>query len=453
MVDPSCPGCQFLQRRVAELEAQVARLTALVEQLQRAGKRQAAPFAKKGPKPNPKRPGRKPGDAYGPKAYRPPPERIDERHRAPLPNACPACAGPLAQTGCRHQYQVEIPRRAIVRQFTVELGRCRRCRRPVQGRHPLQTSDALGAAAAQLGPDAQAAVVLLNKELGLSYGKVRRVLGQLFGIPVSRGGAAHTVLRAGRRCAAAYAEVRQAVRGSPWVVPDETGWRVGGRPAWLHVSVGDRATCYVVAPTRGGQVLEALLGRRYAGVLIHDGWAPYDGFWKARHQQCLGHLLRRCQELLLLATAGAVRFPRAVADRLRAGLLLRDRAAAGAVSAHGLAVRRGQLAAALAALVRPVKRHAGNERLAAFLERQARHVWTFLEVPGLDATNWRAEQALRPAVVNRKVWGGNRTWPGAEAQAVLLSVLRTCSQHGQEPLEFLSLTLRSRHSLQLLPAA
>jgi hypothetical protein len=57
-----------------------------------------------------------------------------------------------------------------------------------------QTSDALGAAAAQLGPDAQAAVVELNKQAGLSHGKVTRCLGSSFGITLSRGGSVHTVL-------------------------------------------------------------------------------------------------------------------------------------------------------------------------------------------------------------------------------------------------------------------
>jgi hypothetical protein len=58
-------------------------------------------------------------------------------------------------------------------------------RHRVQGRHPMQTSDALRAAA-QLGPDAQAAVVELNKQAGLSHGKVTRCLKSLFGIPLSR---------------------------------------------------------------------------------------------------------------------------------------------------------------------------------------------------------------------------------------------------------------------------
>ena len=93
MDQPACPGCQALQRRVAELEAQVERLTRLLEQQQRAGKRQAAPFAKGSPKPNPKKPGRKPGKDYGTKAHRPPPERIDEVHEAHLPDTCPDCGG------------------------------------------------------------------------------------------------------------------------------------------------------------------------------------------------------------------------------------------------------------------------------------------------------------------------------------------------------------------------
>src|ERR671911_673446 len=112
------------------------------------------------------------------------------------------------------------------------VGRCRDCRRRVQGRHPLQTSDALGAAASQLGPDAQAAVVELNKQAGLSHGKVTRCLESLFGIPLSRGGSVHAVLRAASRCEPVYEAIRQSVGQSEWVVPDETGWRVGGHTAW-----------------------------------------------------------------------------------------------------------------------------------------------------------------------------------------------------------------------------
>jgi transposase len=453
MDERACPGCQALQRRVAELEAQLDRVTQRLEEQRRAGKRQAAPFAKGPAKPDPKKPGRKPGADYGTKAHRAPPApgQIDEVHEAPLPGACPDCGGAIDETHVDQQYQVEIPRRPTHRQFNVHVGRCCRCQRRVQGRHPLQTSDALGAAAAQLGADAQAAVVDLHKQAGLSHGKVSGVLHSLFGIPLTRGGVAHTVLRAARRCEPVYAALCQSAADFPWAVPDETGWRVGGHGAWLHALVGPQATLYVIDPTRSGDVAQRLLGADYDGVLIHDGWSPYDAFGKAWHQQCLAHLLRRCHELLETATRGAVRFPRRVRDLLQAALGLRDRHAAGQVSDHGLAVARGRLRNALAEAVYPAKSHPANERLAQHLWNHLDQLLTFLRFPGLDATNWRAEQAIRWGVILRKVWGGNRTWAGARAQAVLMSAWRTCGQQGRSAVDWLSQLLRGQLVPLVLP--
>ncbi|HID22794.1 MAG TPA: hypothetical protein EYP14_10395 [Planctomycetaceae bacterium] len=78
-------------------------------------------------------------------------------------------------------------------------------------------------------------------------------------------------------------------------------------------------------------------------------------------------------------------------------------------------------------------------------------VFAFLFHPGISATNGLAERAIRPAVVNRKVWGGNRTWLGAEAQQILMSVLQTCVQRGLSPIRFLHDRLTSPNPL-LLPA-
>jgi transposase len=448
-----CTGCQALERRLHDLQAENERLRLQLDEATRARKRQAAPFAKGQPASQPNKPGRKPGKDYGPKAHRQPPspEQIDEVHEAPLPDRCPDCGGTLNETHVAQQFQVEILRKPIQRQFNIHVGQCRQCRRRVQGRHPLQTSDALGAAAAQLGPDAQAAVVELNKQGGLSHGKVTRCLESLFGIPLSRGGSVHTVLRAAARCEPVYDSICQAVGQSDWVAPDETGWRVGGYPAWLHAVVGPEATAYVIDPTRSGSVAEAILGLDYDGTMIHDGWSPYDRFEDARHQQCLQHLLRRADEMAALATRGAVCFPRRVAELLRAGLDLRDRHAAGEISRHGLAVVRGRLENQLSDLIFPPKTNPANERLAQHLWNHRGDLFTFLRQPGLDATNWRAELAIRFGVILRKVWGGSRTWAGARAQSVLMSVWRTCWQQGRSALDFLSHLLRGTPVALALP--
>ena len=428
-----------LEAENARLRAKIEKLEALLEELQRKQHRPHAPFSKGEPKANPKPPGRKPGDGYGTTAYRKAPPKADEIYAAPLPPACPVCAGKLEERGVAAQYQTEIPRKPILRRFDVHLGVCACCGKHVQGRHPLQTSDALGAAASQLGPDAQALAITLNKEAGLSHGKIQRVFQTAFGITFSRGASAQIMLRAARRCGYAYREIQIAVRKSSWCVPDETGWRVGGWLHWLHVFVTQWATLYLIRDSRGFDVAEEALGADYEGHLTHDGWKPYEQFTHAYHGQCNAHLLRRCDHLLETATRAAVIFPRRVKALLQEGLAARN---AGTLSLAQAQAKAANLTARLDACCGP-KTDPGNARLANFLSFHCGEVFNYLRRPLLFATNWPAEQAVRPAVVNRKVWGGSRTDDGAAAQGALMSVLRTAGQLGHDTLDFLSQTLRA----------
>ncbi len=179
---------------------------------QRQAKRQAAPFSKKAPKPNPRTPGRKAGDQHGSHGHRPPlaDDQIDEHLDAPLPAACPHCHGAVVETHQDTQDQVELPAKPLRRRIHIHCGQCRQCGRRLRGRHPLQTGDATGAAASQVGPQAQALVVYLNKHAGLSHGKTADVLTRL-GIPLTRGAGAQIMLRAGRRLPPLYHENLRAL--------------------------------------------------------------------------------------------------------------------------------------------------------------------------------------------------------------------------------------------------
>ena len=122
-----------------------------------------------------------------------------------MPTACPDCGGSVEVTHVASQYQEEIPEvRPIVRRFDIEVGRCSQCRRRVQGRHALQTSDALGAAGAQLGPGVVALVVELHTEMGVPLAKVAHVLRTTFGLHVTPGGLAHLLHRTARDAAPTY---------------------------------------------------------------------------------------------------------------------------------------------------------------------------------------------------------------------------------------------------------
>jgi len=436
-----------LERAVRGLQEQVQVLTAALEEARRAGKRQAAPFGKPKSTENRRKPGRKPGKDYGQHARRTAPQDapIDEEHDAALPPECPRCGSRRLEEdqAPSEQYQTEIVCRTVRRRFTIHRGHCRDCGAAVHGRHALQTSAAGGAAGEQLGPQAHALMSLLNKRLGLSHGKIAGLFEKVFGLKISRSTSARSILRTAQRAQAAYEQLRGDVRRAEEVTPDETGWRVGGDKAWLHAFATADTVCYQIDPTRSGQVAEWLLGINWSGRLVHDGWSVYDRFTAAIHQQCTAHLLRRCGELLEVARGGAVRLPRAVKALLQQGLAVRDRFAQGEMSEHGLRVATGRLTARLGRLVAGRFRHQGNRRLANFLSKHLHEVFAYLRHPGMAATNYRSEQAIRPAVVNRKVWGGNRSWPGAEAQSVLMSVIGTCILRAIDPLAFLIEVLTS----------
>ena len=441
----ACPGCRGLSKQVVELTAQVAELTRKLDEATRAGKRQAAPFRKGPPKPDPKPPGRKSGDAHGKHGHRPspPPERVAECHEAALPDACPHCRGRLVETGTADQFQTEIPRQPLIRKFRVHIGHCEGCGKRTQGRHPLQTSDALGAAASQVGPDAQAAAAVLHTRMGLSHGKVASVFKTLFGITLTRGASAQIDLRAAARLEPDYQLILDQVRSSEQVAADETGWRIGGHPAWLHAWVGDRATAYAIDSQRSADVLERVIGVDWSGILCHDGFASYERFEAAIHQQCVAHVLRRAHDLLASASRGAVRFPRQVIALFTEAIHWRNETSGRVWTEDQREQQREAFDDRPLELVSRPRVVPEYATLAGHLRNHFEQWFSFVFDPRIEPTNWKAEQAIRPAVVNRKVWGGNRTVAGANAQGVLMSVLETCRRQTRSVVDHLSQTLRS----------
>lgn len=431
-----------LERERDRLRRELERLTQALEAARRAGKRQAAPFSKGAPSRHPKAPGRRVGHSHGRHGHRQPPAQIDETIDVPLPAHCPDCGGTVKRTRVADQYQEDLPVvRPHVRRFRVPVGRCRDCGRRVQGRHPLQTSDALGAASTHLGPHAVALIVLLNKHLGLSHGKIAALLRDWFGLRVRPSGVTHALHRAARQAAPTYTALREQIRGSPVVSPDETSWKVGGRLWWLWVFATARTVVYAIQDGRGFDEAAAVLGAAFDGVLVRDGWAPYRQFDLAAHQSCLAHLIRRCRETAEAHPRTA--WPRRVQAVLQDALDVRDRVATGEISAHGAAVARGHLMSRLLDLLAEPGTVPDCHRLAAHLTTELPAVFGFLFDATVDATNWRAEQALRPAVVNRKVSGGNRSERGAETQEILSSVVQTARLRDLDPRDVLVELLRS----------
>ena len=242
---------------------------------------------------------------YGPKRRRKVPAQVDNEVDARLPAGGPTCHGAIAPERVEDQDQAEIVRRVHVTRFRVHIGHCVACGTRVQGRHPSQTSEA----AAQVGPEALAFAAILNQEFGLSYGKTVAVRQRGFGLTLTPGGLSQALARLAARCAPPDEHRKAVVRTQPSVTLDETGWRIGGHPAWLHVAATADATVYGIFAGRGFDAAAALIGADYDGCLVRDGWAPYRRFAAAYHQTCTQHLINRCDALIRQATPAGAGFP------------------------------------------------------------------------------------------------------------------------------------------------
>jgi transposase len=444
-----------LGERVAELEAVVVRfqeeigkknkelaaqaerikeLEAALEAAQRAGKRQSAPFSKGAAKDEPGQPGRKRGEAHGRHGHRmaptsPPDLELD----AGLLPCCPFCGGDVEHERDAEQWQVDIGEmRPVTTRFRVGIGRCRECGRRVQGRHADQVSDALGAAGSQVGPGAKAWASFLHYSLGLSWVKVQVLMARL-GVVTTAGALCQA---AGRSACTDLVPVHQELvaraNSSPVVVMDETGWRVGGKSAWLWEATNPEMTLYWVAEGRGFEEACEVITADYDGTIVRDGWAPYRRYKDATHQTCIAHLLRRATHLEQDLPKWATPMPK------KAKAILKDALAARELAPEERAAAAVELAERLAELCQGRSSHEAVRRYLAHLAKEAPAMFSFLADDRVDATNWRAEQGIRPAVVNRKVWGGNRTARGGRTQGTVMSVIRTATQHGVDAIDYLT---------------
>jgi transposase len=440
-----------LEARIAQLERQVAKLTHALEEALRAGKRQAAPFSRGKAKSEPRRPGRRPAPLYGPRAARDVPKKVDRVVQVPIPLFCPECDSSLRLEGSYELYQVDLPViRTRTTLFKIDYGRCEDCGRRVEGRHREQvTSGQINKVV--IGPNAIAMAAHLNKVGGLSYGKVADTFEKLAGMRVNRSTLARALDRLAKKATPAQEEVRSHLQRSEIAYPDETGWRIAAENAWLWAATDQKVTLYEIFKGRGFEQAAKLLGPDYSGRIVSDGWRPYRSFEKATRQACLAHLLRRCDEILKVASRGAVRFPRLVKGVLKDAITLRDCLRDGSFDITDVKDERSILEAALDEALAGHHTYAENRRFAKHLRALRADLFTFLDDPRIEATNWPAEQAIRPAVINRKTCGGgNRTARGARTQAVLMTVLRTCRQIGRDSHAYLAQLLRSPVPVPLL---
>ena len=411
-----------------QLEAQTKRLAELEKALEAAqcsAHRQAAPFRVEPQKRAvaPKRPGRQRGH---PGAFRHQPEQIDEDIEVEL-CSCPHCGGQQFRDQSQsEQFIEELPpvRPQVTRLRTYEAI-CLRCGQRVRSGHPLQMSLATGAAAIQLGPRALALAADLNKAKGLSMRKTCAVLRDCFGLQLSPGGLSQALDRLAAKVKPQYDALARELRQAPALHSDETSWWVAGPGWWLWVFTTQLLTFYVVAQSRGRDLLSDILGKDFGGVLVSDCLAIYDGATRLQ-QKCYAHHHKAIRKAKDLHPHQGEGFLCEVAALLRAAVALQQQKAD--FNLETFSNLRQALQHKASQLLELPLSEPNEEAVRNRLYKQRDHLFTFLDHDGVDATNNLAERQLRPAVIARKISCGNKTQKGARTWQILTSLAATCAQ-------------------------
>lgn len=436
-----------LLAEVQALQGQVADLTARLNQ--HSGNSSRPPSAD--PPQTPARPARPPtgrqrgGQPGHPGHHRAllPPDQVDTLHRH-RPLCCPHCQtalppdAPEAGPPQRRQIWDLPPIQAHVTEHQLLGLTCPGCAALVYADLPADVP------AGSFGPQVVALVGLLHGRFRLSAREVAAILEAVFGVEMGLGSVPACCATVSAALAPCYEEVAAAVRTPGAVNVDETGWKQAGVRHWLWVAVAAVCTLYLVSRHRDRATLQALLGLVFTGVIGSDRYNAYGGRDPTLRQLCWAHLKRNLQACA--ERGGAVgAWATEVLGQVREVFRHWHAYQAGTLDRAGLQ-------AALAPVQSEVRRlleAEGAQALpqAAALSRELLAVWpalwTFVQVPGVEPTNNRAERALRPAVLWRKGCFGAVSAGGNEFVERILTVTATCQQQGRALWPLLSAAVRA----------
>ena len=312
---------------ILELRRANERLQEEIEQLKRRGG--AAPFSKGKRKPDPKAPGRKPGQGYF--RFRASPEAAAEAVEVPVTEpCCPDCGGKLGKA-CREIVSItDIPvqPQPEIQHYAVEVRQCGRCGGKVRGRHPGIAAGQHGATAHRIGPRVKALAHILHYVHGVPVRRTPAILADLTGVRLTQSAITQDAMKqTGGAVGARYDALRASVREQPVVHTDDTGWRVGGATAFLMAFVNPALSVCQVRPRHRNEEVRELIPASFGGVLVCDRGRSYDAveLEGVAQQKCLAHLIRNAAKVVEEKTGRACHFGTQLIDMLRQSLSLSAR--------------------------------------------------------------------------------------------------------------------------------
>jgi len=397
---------------------------------------------------------RRPGGQPGHPGYHRPlvPKAEVSATEVVLPQHCRHCGRKLPQKPSqvtiegeprRHQVTEVPPVKAHITEYQFPNVVCGECGKTTRAPLPEEI-------AGHFGPQLTALIAYWTVVCRLPRRLVEAMLADVLGIEISLGSTQKAWEEVSQAVEQPVQQLQEQLPGEAVLNVDETGWRTNGDKRWIWALVAQQFVFYVVASTRGTEVLVSLLGAVFRGILCSDRWVVYLTYHSGRMQLCWAHLKRN-----ILGIAEYARSPSArqfcrdalaiVARLFRLWYRFRGdshdrRRNPQPIDRRQLILKSIPLQKKLFALAEAHLDDADGEvrNLARALFLHFDRLFTFLEQEGVEPTNNVAERILRTAVQWRKISFGNRSRNGEIATARLLTVAQTCKRQQRHVLGYLA---------------
>jgi transposase len=418
-------------QRIAELEAENAelrrRIAQLEHQLQKVLQRRKRKTGRGSPRQGTPADRRRKEHRQHPGVFRPePPPGTTFIEHDVHPQQCLHCGSDDLEPTNRFEDHIvaDIPEPKIEwHRYRRHIYHCRVCQQHCQGRGDLELPGA------HIGPRARLLTCYSRAHLGISLGKTRDLLHDFFGLTVSRAGLLGHLRWGGTLFEPVVDELLEQLRQSPVVQGDETGWRINGQPAWAWCFRDPKLALFLIDRHRSRDVIVRVLGESFAGTLVSDFYAAYNGL-ECPKQRCLVHLLRELAKLREELPWQSVRaFIQPLITLLQDAIQLgKDR---DQQSAEAFAQARAHIMERFDDLL--LGCHSSHPECLRIWKRLFKHcdeLFTFLDDPRVPADNNGCERDIRSLAAARNDGGTHRADWSATAFARIKSVIVTGMKNG-----------------------
>ena len=375
----------------------------------------------------------KPGQKVGHKGSTRPYATPDRQVEVTM-DRCPDCGTDLGapfRIDSKIVEEIPEPQPIIVTEYKIAHYRCPCCRKEVAAKDPGCPHEG------KFGNNVIAQATLLKYEDRIPHRKIHDAMMRIFGLKISPATIFDLTRRAADAIRSEYDAILRKIRSAPILYVDETSIHVQGERHWIWTFSTPSESFFVIRKSRGMKVLMEVLTRRFKGIIVCDGWKPYARFTN-RIQRCWAHLLRESKDI-------AEKFEEAIPlhNALKELYEILTEALENDPPPE---VRKTLWQLAREALRHWIMKEYSIEKVRKFIGKinNGFDYWfTFIINPGVEPTNNRAERALRPHVVLRKILGTLRNDKGTSIHERIMTTLATWGQRGLNSLQMLTAKLAS----------